>query len=86
MKDSWRDSDGGRANAPVVSGSKRSLSESSSADHSFSRNKRLVPPAFLLSLGLSLRSASLLGVLLGSSSRDLWIYEDRKIPSSFAWL
>ncbi|KAL2240484.1 UNVERIFIED_CONTAM: hypothetical protein Sindi_0689600 [Sesamum indicum] len=40
VKDSWRDSDGGRANAPVASGSKRSLSESSSADHSFSRNKR----------------------------------------------
>ncbi|KAK4417729.1 hypothetical protein Salat_2185600 [Sesamum alatum] len=40
VKDSWGDSDGGRANAPVASGSKRSLSESSSADHSFSYNKR----------------------------------------------
>ncbi|KAL0377470.1 UNVERIFIED_CONTAM: hypothetical protein Sradi_3052500, partial [Sesamum radiatum] len=79
VKDSWRDSDGGRANAPVASGSKRSLLESSSADHSFSHNKRLVPPAFLLSPGSSLRSASLLGVLLGISSRDLWIHEDSRL-------
>ncbi|KAK4393034.1 hypothetical protein Sango_1774200 [Sesamum angolense] len=40
VKDSWRDSEGGRANAPVASGSKRSLSESTIADHSFSHNKR----------------------------------------------